>query len=117
MRANVPVEVVEERQEVETQFQEALFFVTHERPEDFGCVEQVVIVDDPVRVRAQDVLVGVVGHKRDIEHERDPLATEQEERREERLRAHLRERELRSARLGRRPRTLFSFEQRSIGLM
>ena len=50
-RANIPVEVVEERQEVEAEFQEALLFVAHERPEDFGCVEQVVIVDDSARVR------------------------------------------------------------------
>ena len=45
-----PVEVVEERQEVEAEFHKALLLVSRQRAEDFGSVVHVVLVSYPVRV-------------------------------------------------------------------
>lgn len=50
----VPVEIVEEGQEVEAQLDKAFLFVAHERAEDLSSVQQIVVVDySVVLVRAR----------------------------------------------------------------
>lgn len=47
---NPPVQVIEERQEVEAEFHKALFLVSRERAEDLSGVVHVVFVSNPVQV-------------------------------------------------------------------
>lgn len=51
IRVNVPVEIVEERQQVEPELDETLLLVPGQRPEDFRCVIHVVFIADPVGMK------------------------------------------------------------------
>ena len=45
---NVPVEIVEEGQQVESKLDETFLLVSRQRPENFRCVVHVVFITDPV---------------------------------------------------------------------
>ena len=45
---NAPVEIVEERQQIEPELDETLLLVSGQGPEDFCCVVHVVFIADPV---------------------------------------------------------------------
>lgn len=51
MPLNLPVEIVEEAEKIETKLDEALLLVLAKRTEDFCCVEHVLSIHDPNRIR------------------------------------------------------------------
>lgn len=94
------VEVEEEHDKVEAELDEGFFFVHVQFPEYLRCVEEMLVVEDPVSlmlargtqlVRCSDgerggmrsSLFRIVGKQRQIQDQSDPVSVDQEERCEE----------------------------------
>ena len=110
-----PVQVIEERDQVQSELDETLLLVARQGTEDLGGVVHVVLGQDPVKRPAgggeegqrgglvvssrkrggtRDVLVDVVPDQRSVDEERYPLSGQQEAEGEESVGEHLGEDEL-----------------------
>ena len=94
-RDNHAVEVEEEHEEVEAEFDEGLLFVHVEFAEDLGGVEEMLVFEDPAEkhilahhthmtpayivfevrgVGCVDILLPIPNHKRQIQQQRQPIS-------------------------------------------
>jgi hypothetical protein len=85
-----PVQVVEEADNVEREFDKALSFMNVQRPEYFGSIQHAVVLDDSGEQQSgqsafvmfagdsRDALVDVKSHEGQIEEECYPLPREEE---------------------------------------
>jgi len=64
------VEVEKEHDEVETELDEGFLLVSVERPENFGCVEEMCVIEDLLDVKSQ---------QRQVEDQSDPIAVDQKQ--------------------------------------